>query len=156
MTNDDMARYEAQFAALAEEVDAFIEEKHDNETRWSWVASSRILLTPVLGILTAVLVLAEVPKGVGAVSAVVTGLSSLATGMFPDDRKRTGNKVLQAKARNLQQRIRDREEERQLDGVTPYQLLRRFRYELSVLQATSSSVAAVQPFWDVPPMGPTV
>ena len=149
-----MTPYEDQFVALEHDLEDFIASKRENETRWSWVASGRIALAPVLGVLTAALVLSDVPTGVGAASAIVTGLSSLATGLLPDDRKRVGNKVLAAKAQNLRQRVIDREEELLLEQTTPYQMLRRFRYEYSVLNATSSTAAAVQPFWDLPPHGP--
>ena len=95
------------------------------------------------------LVMADVPAGIGAASAIVTGLSSLVTGL-PDDRNCVGNKVLAAKAQDLFERVVDREEELRLEQTTPYQLLRRFRYERSILNATSSTAAAVQPFWELP------
>ena len=90
-------------------------------------------LTPVLGVMTAIVVLSDASDLVGAISAIVTGLSSIPAELFPDDRKRTGNKVLAAKAANLLERVKNRDDELSLAGTTPYQLLRQFRYELGVL-----------------------
>jgi hypothetical protein len=70
---------------------------------------------------------------------------------LPDDRKRVGNKILAAKAPDLLQRIRERDDELQLSGMSRYELLRGFRYESNVLEAISSTVAAIQPFRSMPP-----
>ena len=146
-----MAAYEARFAELERFLDEFIDEKDKSESRWSLVSSGKIVLTPVLGVMTAIIVLSDTSDLVGAISAIVTGLSSIPAQLFPDDRKRTGNKVLAAKAKNLRDRVKNRDDELTLAQTTPYQLLRQFHYELGVLRATSSTAAAVFPFWEFPP-----
>ena len=151
MQDAGMAAYQARFAELEQELARFIDEKEANESRWSWVSSGRVVLTPVLGVMTAIVVLSDASDLVGAISAIVTGLSSIPAQLFPDDRKRTGNKVLAAKAANLLERVKNRDDELSLAQTTPYQLLRQFRYELGVLRATSATVAAVLPFWELPP-----
>jgi len=151
MGSDELKDYEARFVELEHELNTFIQQKTVNESRWSWVASGGLVLSPALGGLSAALVIADVPTGLAAASAIVTGLSSVLTRHLPDDKKRIGNKVLAAKAEDLLHRVRDRADELGLEETTPYALLRRLRYEGNVLKATSSAAAAIQPFWEIPP-----
>lgn len=143
--------FEGQCEKLLDDLQRLVDEKRENEGRWSKVSSFAIIvLVAVLTVATiiSIFVFAETPS-ISALIAGTAGVVTTASHALPYDRKRLGNKILLAKACDLCERVEDLKSGRWPAGTSDqarYEALVALRFEKNVLRATSSTQAALRPF----------
>jgi hypothetical protein len=138
---------------LIVELDEVINEKTDNENRWSKVSTTAIVaitVTLTVGTIIATLVvdLRAIPAGLAA----LTGIVATASNILPYEKKRLGNKILLAKAKDVRERVEDLRDGISLASASideRYERLAQLRFEKHVICATSSAQAALRPFREV-------